>query len=42
MHIGGRNLPCMGYYMEGHKLAMKCDKEKDLGIIVSNDLKIGT
>jgi len=41
MHIGGRNQPCVDYYMEGHKLG-KCHEEKDLGIIVSDDLKVGT
>ena len=41
MHIGRRNQPCMEYYMEGHKLE-KCQEEKDLGILVSDDLKVGT
>jgi len=41
MHIGRQNHPCMEYYVEGHKLE-KCNKEKDLGIIVFDDLKVGT
>jgi len=39
MHVGGRNQPCSEYYMEGHKLE-KCHEEKDLGVMVSDDLKV--
>jgi len=39
MHVGGHNQPCSEYYMEGHKLE-KCHEEKDLGVLVSDDLKV--
>jgi len=41
MHTGGRNQPCMDYYMKGHK-SRKCNEQKDLCIIVSDDLKVVT
>jgi len=40
MHIGNRNLPLVCYYMNGHKLE-ECQEEKDLGVLVSNNLKVG-
>ena len=40
MHIGSRNLPSACYYMNGHKLE-ECQEEKDLGVLVSNNLKMG-
>ena len=40
MHIGNRNLPSACYYMNGYKLA-ECQEEKDLGVLVSNNLKVG-
>jgi len=40
MHIGIRNQPGKTYYMESHKL-QECHEEKDLGVLVSDDLKLG-
>lgn len=40
MHIGSRNLPSACYYINGYKLA-ECQEEKDLGVLVSNNLKVG-
>jgi len=40
MHIGNRNLPSACYYINGYKLA-ECQEEKDLGVLVSNNLKVG-
>ena len=40
MHIGNRNLPLACYYMNGHKLE-ECQEEKDLGVLVSNNWKVG-
>jgi len=39
MHVGSRNLQCIDYYVKGHKLE-KCHEEKDLGVLVSEDLKV--
>ena len=41
MHIGNRNQPGKTYYMESHKL-QECHEEKDLGVLVSDDLKVGS
>jgi len=40
MHIGNQNLSSVCYYMNGCKLA-ECQEEKDLGVLVSNNLKVG-
>ena len=40
MHIGSRNLSSACYYINGHKLE-ECQEEKDLGVLVSNNLKMG-
>ena len=42
MHIGRHYHDCThAWSMGGHKLG-KCQEEKDLGILVSDDLKVGT
>ena len=41
MHIGNRNQRGKTYYMESHKL-QECHEEKDLGVLVSDDLKVGS
>jgi len=40
MHISNRNLSSASYYMNGYKL-VECQEEKDLGVLVSNNLKVG-
>jgi len=42
MHIGSWNLPLAWYYMNGHKLeSMSRVKDIDMGVLVSNNLKVG-
>jgi len=40
MHIGNCHRQTADYFMEGQKLK-KCYKEKDLGVLISSDLKVG-
>jgi len=40
MHIGNCHYQKADYFMEGQKLK-ECFEEKDLGVLISSDLKVG-
>jgi len=41
MHIGNHKDPKANYFMQGCQLD-ECFEEKDLGVLISSDLKVGS